>query len=51
MKKLLSTVMTGFLISLLIIGCNETSKKDMTDANLHIKDANQNMKEAIFCYQ
>lgn len=47
MKKILRSVLAGLFISILMIGCNEASKNDMTDANKNLKEANQHMKEAV----
>ncbi|MEO8772046.1 MAG: hypothetical protein ABI402_18250 [Ferruginibacter sp.] len=47
MKKILSTVTAGFFISILMISCNDASKKDMADADKNLKEAKQDIKEAV----
>jgi uncharacterized protein (DUF849 family) len=47
MKKITGIVTAGFIIGILMIGCNDSSKKDMKDAKENIKEANQDVKQAV----
>ncbi|MEO6302596.1 MAG: hypothetical protein ABIP51_05450 [Bacteroidia bacterium] len=47
MKKIINIVTTGFIMGILMIGCNEASKKDIKDARDNIKDANKDLSEAV----
>ncbi len=47
MKKITLIVTISFLIAILITSCNDTLKKDIYDANNNLKEANQDLKEAL----
>ncbi|MEO5943261.1 MAG: hypothetical protein ABIP30_17060 [Ferruginibacter sp.] len=47
MKKINSTVISALLTGLFIIGCNESAKRNMNDANKNLKEAGQDVKAAI----
>jgi len=47
MKKILTFTIIGFIMSLLIISCNDTTNKDITNTNNKLKEANQDVKEAV----
>jgi uncharacterized lipoprotein YehR (DUF1307 family) len=47
MKKINSSVIAALSIALFIIGCNESSKRNMNDANKNLKEAGQDVKAAM----
>jgi len=47
MKIVLNTILAGLVMSIMIIGCNNASKKNITDANNNIKEAGKHIKEAV----
>ncbi len=47
MKKLTGTIMAGFIFAIMMCSCNDASKKDMGNASENLKEANNDLKEAV----
>ena len=47
MKYTISKIVSGLVASILVIGCNQVSKKEMLDAKENVKEATQDLGEAV----
>ncbi len=47
MKKVVLIITANFIIAMLVIGCADTTKKDMSDMTTNLKESNQDLKEAV----
>jgi len=47
MKKIAGILAGGLIVAILIGSCNEASKKNMSDAEKNIREANADVKEAV----